>query len=739
MDVSFKSTGAAVFIVVQTLLTLREAGSSWQLAGVAFGIVAIQVVGGVLLVSCASRFLAVRHSLTLAVGLGTLLFAMLSVLLSPLFSLAGFIILCCILTYFLRNELLESVLSLVGSRSWSDLFIIGLAFSTIQFLFLSQFHWRFMIAGLVTLILTVFVKVTQTWSRGLSRLLVPTTFLIYVVIHVWLIATGRLFVVGQGDYLLSPDAAIQVSMAQGLATLGPFDSVLMAGVADKYHWLSWGWIGSVGMLSDGDYWATAEVVAPAVVAGLFSLSLLGLIQTRRIGSAIWVLGILCILVSDSALENVPTVDFGGSSGYFGLIWLMMIVPVAQICMDGLLISAQVWGAIGTVGSLLGKASYGFVFITTQAILVALVIARRKLEWKSCVASVIAPLAGLVTYLVFLRSSEKGGGGNIAINPKTEILGYRLIDQVDLLFRVIPLICLVTLAFIHGMRRTTPLFFGALVSFSSVFLLDIWGSGPMSLFWAGSLMVGLAVLTAEPEGLISRNAFLLIPMVALGSFAAMQIISWQWVGPLFYGPLITEALWLAFGALLVTGILFGLVWKPSENRLKQSVIGLLAVSVFFNSGTFMAQAFRNEIRPIADDRYGVEGRTPPTTTDHATLQNIIEVASFLMHNLEREEIYASNVSLQGPILAAFSGKQSFVESYQHSHSSPIEYARRLEIVEGFGSHPSQQLKNFLLCSDVRYFVVDLRRNSGVIPDERESLRNETLVVLDLGKQETAGCT
>lgn len=729
-----------LLLIVQNALTAKEAGGTWSVASFSSIVIAVQVLGGFVLVQLSRRFVAIRNPLTLAIGSGTLVFTLSSIFVSPTLTFIMFVLISVIALLVLWKQVRNLVIEQVGVGDGSGITLLVLAMTTVQFLFLSQFQWRFFVGGLVVFVATVAIFVV---SRHRESLILPASvggFVIWATVHLWLLASSVSFSIGKGSYFLPPDAADQVAMAQGLVKFGAFDSPLMAGVADKYHWLSWAWIGSVGMLSGGDYWMAAEVTGPVGAATLFSLSVLGLIARQRVGSLVWAAGVLCILVSDSALENIPTVDFGGSSGYLSHIWLLMLVPVAAMTMEGRLVSAQFWGIIGLVGSLMGKATYGLVFLVTHCLIGVLTVFWKRMDLRRMSVLVFGPLGFMATYWIFLRSSEISGGANVGLNPKTTVLGYRLFDQVDLMFRVMPLLCVSILLMQRLPSVLVVSALAALVSFGSIFLLDVWGSGPMSLFWAGSLFAGLSVwsvirIDTKWEHIVIGGLSLVV-----GVYSSIQTISWQWVDPIGNGAKITDQLWISLVILLVVGTCVPLIRSSGSSALKTSATGVLIACVFFNAGVFGAQTFRNQLRPLADQRYGVVGRVSPVGTDLERMLAIKGVASFLEARLVRDEIYATNAELQGPLFAAFSGERSLVEGSHHSHGSPMEYEIRQRRIESFTNDPSESEQNWLECSGVKYFVFDLRKNLAVKSDLPEVFRNQHFSVVELSpsRRENGGC-
>lgn len=733
-------------LLIHCSLVLFELGSPSVEAALTSLIVSVHVAGGVSLWALiAGRSRIESKDVVAGVGIGALTFAALSTFWDPVGALAVLMVSC--LAWIIGRWRTPSDTAGSADLDFKTMFIERFVLVAAgQMLFLSQLRPKFMFGGVALLLVFSILRsnYVQQLVPSAKRDMIRSGLIAVglAVVHLFMICTRSAFSFTDPESIFAPDAVTQAAESRSLIEHGLFDSVLMAGVQDRYHWLSWGWAGGLGNLLGGDYWLSTEVLIAGGTAFSFAIMFVAILEPHKRSIQVVLLAFAATMLMDSSLENAPTVDFGGTSGFFGLLALMMLLPLQEALNSGKQREVLATTTAVILFGFLGKVSFGLLILGVIAITGAVEVIRKRNFVLVFTMWTLSLVLATSTYLYLLRPFSQDDNSRFGIRLSIAILGYKPAELIDLVHRVVPLFALLVAQVFGPVKIKSAPLAAVVVGISSLLVLDIRGSGPISFIWSISLFVGLAVATADNLEISWSNLGYALPVWLLGLFITYRVVTLQWLGQSIHQPTINALLWAGFFAMLIPPLISLIKRKiRGTDRPGQTVNLLLAVSVAFCAGSFVVQTMRTEVREIADSDNGIKRQQVTFGAASIQKQDVLSISKWVEGNSDKSDVFASDDLYLGAMVASLSGRRAYVASDHFYFFHPVEVLRRQGLTREFIDSGSPHSRKDLVCSGVTLLVRELDESENSAKSEIYSYRagRFTVSLLDPDKELRARCS
>ena len=220
------------------------------------------------------------------------------------------------------------------------------------------------------------------------------------------------YVVGAG---YQPDVVFFEAVAQSVSTWGAADSSMLVGEPIRYHWLSYGWIGSLTAASAAGDFVVMTRIFPVLM--VFAAALLAASWARALSRVWWVPGLAALLVVGGgyvgASQGVALTYDSPSTAYAVVLGLAFGLMLSVVLRPG-------GGPVGLLLVLLGLLSFALVGAkASQALVIAVgvaavaiwALATRSLGriWPLVLASASGMLLGYFAFLLGVAGDETNIG------------------------------------------------------------------------------------------------------------------------------------------------------------------------------------------------------------------------------------------------------------------------------------------------------------------------------------------
>ena len=260
------------------------------------------------------------------------------------------------------------------------------------------------------------------WGRGkVSRISWRGVWLLApaVIIGVLALVPSILLTPLRGGYVVGavyqPDVVFFEAVAQSVSTWGAADSSMLVGEPIRYHWLSYGWIGSLTAASGAGDFVVMTRIFPVLM--VFAAALLAASWARVLSRVWWVPGLAALLVVAGgyvgASQGVALAYDSPSTAYavvlglaFGLAFSLALRPGEGPA--GLLLMLLGLLSFALVGA---KASQALVIAMGVAAVAIWALATRWLGrvWPLVLASASGMLLGDFAFLLGVAGDETNIG------------------------------------------------------------------------------------------------------------------------------------------------------------------------------------------------------------------------------------------------------------------------------------------------------------------------------------------
>ena len=387
------------------------------------------------------------------------------------------------------------------------------------------------------------------------------------------------------------------AVAQFVSQVGPGESSLLADYGIKYHWFSYGWIGSLTEVIGADPFVVMTRIFPVVM--VVGAAFLTVAWAVRLSSGTWtplLAGLLVVVAGFVGAEQGVILNFDSPSTAYAAV---LALAFALVLTDFLRSESARWPslvvlAILAVGMMGAKASQAaVVLVGLLAIAVASTWMSRYMRIRAWMVLGVAGFAMVVTYVLVLAGVATSDT-NIAISltgekvstfqgldPFPGALGG-ILGSLVLVFAIVPRwLGTAWLGRDRGQPRNPDAAFGLGVAMAGILPVLVLSSGTNAGWFAVAASPLLGVLSAvglerawqHVAGSLPR--FLILSAIAAVGVNAAVFVAYglgvvSGAPVLWRGPVLAwaVALLLAFGiaAILTTGSTIALRWLVAATTI-----------------------------------------------------------------------------------------------------------------------------------------------------------------------------
>lgn len=582
------------------------------------------------------------------------------------------------------------------------------------------------------------------------------------------------------------------AVAQFLSRLGPSDSTLLPGFGIRYHWFSYGWIGSVTEVTDAAPFVVMTRVFPVVA--VVGASFLSVAWAARLSTRKWtplLAGLLVVVAGFVGAAQGVILNFDSpSTSYATVLALAFGVAFTSFFNDWRHGVAGGWPTVLVLGALSvgmvgAKASQAFV-VAVGLIVVGLVYSRSSSGIRSR-AWVVASTCGwamLVTYWIVI-SGVAPSSTNVAfdlagekvstfqgLDPFEGLVGGML-GSTALLLAIIPRwLGGVWLVGARETRWSPEAAFGIGVAAAGVFPLFLLSSGTNAGWFAVAASALLSVLAASGlerawdhvSGSLPRfmaAAVIGALLVNAGVFVAYALATVSGASVLWRGPVVA---WL-IAAVTAVGVLW---WSKATHINWISWLAALSTILVFSSvgarfnGPVLWDSTEQRLSPLVQDfiRWtDPDAQFPEKAPSDSSLaagtlsdirasgnpdellqwsKQLNDAAFWLKGQVEEGTYVALDVTYLQPFLPVVTNLSMYVagEPYMSGYTTvagaEAAMLRQAEVA-AFLDGPSLSTAQALWSADVRWLWLQMTppsRLSALDPWATPALTNEYVTVLRL---------
>lgn len=633
----------------------------------------------------------------------------------------------------------------------------------------SEWFWLFpsgvllVLAAFVSLIKTNRYSVIAISSLTVSAVIVGI-FMIILRPEIWW-------------FLYEEDLPYLQALSHSLAERGVRSGVLVSGVAVKYHWFTYAWIGLVERASNATIFVVLTKFAPFIyvflITGL-SWSFIERFVHYRLKTF---LGTLVVMNASSyPLWGYGTkITFFVSPSHFfaTAILFASVILILEICQNSIRQSVLIT-LMMTSATLLSKLTHGAILVSIvclatifQFFVTSTDLAVKLRVTVACVGSALS------TYFLLMASPQNQSFFKISFSDfywqlqrDARSLPDPIIDVIGLLV-VASLICLPVLLTIANISQTglkkiqtiNLLNIGSLVSGSilSIWLLGIYSENLYFVYTSISLstLIGFAAILSNPlpkitgatwAGLIAIGIGLcffsfLIPSLNSGSQIAIVLRSMR-----IYAP----------SGLVALAILFIFATRSTDRQFVFANLFKLVIVVSSMSIAFSIYNWYN-VMPRKHNEWRRNG------AEYFASPDLVAMASWLNQNSDTNDIVASNFGwpnmsnreiglfevpceqyhskieytecnrTTNALFLAYVHRQSWLQTtaFQGIFLSP-QVSKRQTTTLGFANNPTPAHLKQMLEDGVDWFVVDRSKTDHTTWDTYTTMRyaNDSFLILQL---------
>ncbi len=634
-------------------------------------------------------------------------------------------------------------------------------------------EWFWLFPSGVLFVIASFISVAT--PQKYSRFAIRTASLGALITGVFMIASRPKI-----WWLVHDEFPFFQLISRSLADWGFQDYALQSGVAFKYHWFTYAWIGLVDRTSGASVFFVLAKVAPVIFALLitavswsfissFSKSILRTYTgTLLVMSAstypLWGYGLkITLLMSPSS--------FFTTAIFFVTVYFLVLGANQMLHLQ--LVTTSILVAI----TMLGKTMHGVVLISAIAFaLVIEIFTKKKVDRKNAVSGCLAIAIGLSTY--FLLISNPVGKDYYQINigryfpqaqSDAQFLLKKYVTLIGLLIILAIVVLPVLLILLKLLRFHTEKFYfidllssGALISGASLaFLINTPGGGGLYFIQAATALSTLLSFSSLSRiDLTPIKIWTRLGISTLGvAFCALSFLIPSTDSGSPHAIIVRSMRIYASAVLLIVSVLVILAIGALQRRNSFNQVLKVTVVAAIMSVSFSAANWFNVIERKHKE-FARDGET------YLATDNLANLAKWVNSNSKSSDIVASNfgwpkladndIEFYRAPCTEFKNKGVLVETcrrtdnvllvvYMHRRTwlqaTKVHYTgftpeidSRQTATLGFASDPTAAQAKQMLDDGVDWFVVDRSTTNRTSWEPFATIRysNDTFFVLELNK-------